>query len=149
MQLLSRAHPLDHDINWEHIAVHLVDDVNMQGAHACYFGKNTVTDVISQKYAPIPGEFGYSAEIIANAQQALRAKATAGWSWHKELSLYIAHGIDHLHGGLDDTPAQQMQMRRRELRWLRQIEKQGFSFETLGRANRPGEPNGRANVPLD
>ena len=130
-KLLPHAHRLDAEASWEQIALHVVDDWGMQAAHLAFFGKDTTTDVISQRYAPFPGERGSMGEIIVNTQQAVRASATARWSWQKELALYVAHGLDHLHGGLDDTHIQQQQMRRRELRWLRQIEKQGFAFESL------------------
>ena len=132
-QLFLRAHRLDPEIIWEQFDLHLVDDAGIQQAHMRYFGKDTVTDVISQRYEPFPGECGCTGEIIVNLQQAQRARCIRNWTYNRELALYIAHGIDHLHGGLDDTPSQQQQMRQRELRWLRQIEKQGFSFASLMR----------------
>lgn len=132
LRLLPHAHRLDPCAAWEQMAIHLVDDVGIQHAHVCYFGKDTVTDVISQRYAPLPGECGCTGEIIVNVQQALRAKAVRGWTPNRELALYIAHGIDHLHGGIDDTPTQRQQMRRRELRWLRKLQANGFTFESLG-----------------
>lgn len=115
--------------------MHLVDDAGIREAHMAYFGKDTTTDVISQRYEPLPGEGGCTGEIIVNLQQALRAKGASRWSCHRELALYIAHGLDHLHGGLDETPSQQQQMRRRELRWLRKLERDGFVFDavTLGK----------------
>lgn len=131
LQLLPLAHRLDPDIVWADISVHVVDDIGIRAAHLQYFGKNTTTDVISQHYTPLPGEAGSCGEIIVNGQQALRARKRPNWSPYRELALYVAHGIDHLHGAEDNSPKRYQQMRRRELRWLRQIKNQGFSFDAL------------------
>ncbi|MFU8781074.1 MAG: rRNA maturation RNase YbeY, partial [Kiritimatiellia bacterium] len=116
--LMQRAHRLDREAHWQQITIHLVDDGGIRSAHQAYFGKDTVTDVISQRYMPLPRESGCTGEIIINAQQALRAKKSRRWSWQRELALYLAHGIDHLHGSLDDTLSQQQRMRRRGQRHL-------------------------------
>jgi len=68
----------------------------------------------------LPGESGCQGEIIVNVEQALRARHRPDWSPNQELALYIAHGIDHLHGSTDTNPRECQRMRRRELRWIRQ-----------------------------
>ena len=113
------------------MTIHLVDDAGIQQAHLQFFSKNTTTDVISVRYDPFPGETGFSGEMIVNVQQATRARCAGGWNHNRELALYIAHGLDHLHGGRDDTPSLQQRMRRRELRWLRHLEHEGFDFASL------------------
>ena len=128
---MQRAQRLDASIQWNTLVLHLVDDAGIRRAHQAYFGVDTVTDVISQQYPPLPPEHGYQGEIIVNVQQALRAHALNGWSRNRELALYIAHGIDHLHGSTDATEQTRLRMRRRELRWLRQIQNKGFPLESL------------------
>ncbi len=104
----------------------------MQDANQAVFGINAPTDVISQRYLPVPPSNALCGEIILNVEQALRvAPQRAGWSPGHELALYLAHGIDHLHGADDATPPLRRTMRRRELRWLKRLAQQGFAFETL------------------
>ena len=59
-----------------------------------------------------------------NISQAHRLGRRYGGPAH-ELALYIAHGCDHLAGEDDTTPAQRQRMRKRELRWLREVQKHG------------------------
>jgi len=132
LSLIQRARRLDRAVHWGSIVVHLVDDNGIRIAHQAFFGKDSVTDVISQRYPPLPGEPGTSGEIIVNVQQALRAARRPRWSANQELGLYLAHGIDHLHGANDDTDSTRQRMRRRELRWLSELRQSGFDFSTLG-----------------
>jgi ssRNA-specific RNase YbeY (16S rRNA maturation enzyme) len=60
-----------------------------------------------------------------NAQRAL-AVGRRGPGVERELALYIAHGLQHLAGASDRTPALRARMRKRELAWLKQAEKKGL-----------------------
>ena len=53
-------------------------------------------------------------EVIASAETAVRRAADFAWSPHDELVLYIVHGLLHLAGYDDLTPAEKRLMRRRE-----------------------------------
>ena len=97
----------------------------MCAAHARWMGLATVTDVLSQRYEPVPGDTaGAHGEIIVNAAL---AQELGPHHWGRtgpgaaacELALYVAHGCDHLMGADDATPTERARMRRRELRWLR------------------------------
>ena len=82
------------------------------------FGIRTQTDVVAQAYAAVPGVCGATAELILNAERAqAEGRARAGGP-ARELALYLAHGLDHLAGADDDTPAARRAMRRRETDWL-------------------------------
>ncbi|MBR2839203.1 MAG: rRNA maturation RNAse YbeY, partial [Kiritimatiellae bacterium] len=96
-------------------------------AHAAINGAEGPTDVITQRYDPMPGEApGVYGELYVNVDQALRAAPRRrGWSPAKELLLYVAHGIDHLSGADDLDSAGYRRMRRRELGWLREVEGRG------------------------
>jgi ssRNA-specific RNase YbeY (16S rRNA maturation enzyme) len=88
---------------------------------AATFGIRVQTDVISQAYLPIPGVSGPTAELVINLQRAIELGSRRPGGPTAELALYLAHGIDHLAGHDDDTPAARRSMRRRELRWLARL----------------------------
>jgi rRNA maturation RNase YbeY len=101
------------------IALVLVGDREMPEAKARVFGLRVQTDVISLRYAPVPGgPPGGEAEIVVNVERARQAGAKRPGGEAKELALYIAHGIDHLAGADDATAPERKAMRRRELAWL-------------------------------
>lgn len=91
------------------------------------FSIDAATDVISLTYQPIPG--GHSqlvGEIFVNAELALKRARGNARRAARELALYVAHGLDHLCGGRDDTPAARAAMLRRENRWLREADQKGL-----------------------
>lgn len=114
-------------IVWGEVSVVLVDDAGSRAINKAHLGHDYATDVISFNFDPIPGDpaSGACGEIIVNVEQAHRLGRCYGGAAH-ELALYIAHGCDHLAGEDDKTPAQRQSMRRRELRWLRNLGVQGF-----------------------
>ena len=105
------------------VTVVLQDDAFSAETHAAINGAEGPTDVTTQAYDAIPPEpAGVYGELYVNVDQAVRAApARRGWSAAKELLLYVAHGMDHLSGADDRTPADYARMRRRELGWLRQL----------------------------
>lgn len=103
----------------------------MRGANRLVFGKSESTDVISLRYDPLPGfDSSGSGEVLVNVDLALvegcRRRARANWSAAHELALYVAHGVDHLTGASDATPAGRRRMRARELNWVRSAERRGL-----------------------
>jgi len=106
---------------WHEVTVHLVRDEESDAMHRAIMGIVGATDVITQAYDAIPPEEpGLFGELFVNTDQALRAAPKRrGWSPEKELLLYIAHGMDHLSGADDHSPADYARMRRRELAWIR------------------------------
>jgi rRNA maturation RNase YbeY len=110
--------------DWRLVSVLLTDDCGIRLLKQTHFGIHEVTDVISLRYDPIPGETGgCTGEVIVNAQRASELKENRAWNANKELALYIAHGCDHLSGADDHTRAGRTAMRRRELDWLKKAEK--------------------------
>lgn len=100
------------------LSVVLVDDAAMPACKERVFGVRRQTDVISLAYAAIPGLQPAVAELVVNAERALREGERHPGGAARELALYLAHGLDHLAGHDDDTPARRRSMRRRETRWL-------------------------------
>ncbi len=99
--------------------------------NAACFGKAWPTDVITQPYISPPG-----GDVIVNVERAL-AVGGAGPRGEAELALYIAHGLHHLAGAVDDTPARRRAMLRQEQAWLRAAENEGL-LAALWRAAGPG-----------
>ena len=110
-------------VPFREVTVILQDDAASDEAHRAIMEVAGATDVITQGYEAIPPEpEGIYGELYVNCDQALRvAPKRKGWSATKELLLYVAHGMDHLSGADDHSPADYTRMRRRELSWLRSI----------------------------
>lgn len=109
------------------LSVVLVDDAAMPGCKERVFGVRRQTDVISLAYEAVPGIQPATAELVVNAERALQEGARHPGGAARELALYVAHGLDHLSGRDDDTPARRRSMRRRETRWLEAEGEAGWS----------------------
>jgi rRNA maturation RNase YbeY len=108
---------------WDDVSIVLTDDKGISTLNEQYLGHKGSTDVLSFRYDPVPGDSQMlSGEVIVNVQRALKwaRKIHQRWNASKELSLYLAHGCDHLMGENDNNKAGYRRMRRRELRWLKQ-----------------------------
>lgn len=108
---------------WRELVIHVLDDAGIAPVNAAVVGHEGATDVITQRYDPLPGEpGGLQGELFVNAQRAAEVAARAKrWSFDRELALYLAHGCDHLTGADDHAPADYTRMRRRELSWLKRL----------------------------
>jgi len=109
---------------WRDVTLILVDDAGSAPLNRAIMGHAGATDVITQRYLPLPGEpDGLVGELIVNVERAWQVGVRRrGWSPARELALYIAHGCDHLNDAEDATPAGRRRMRRRELRWLARVQ---------------------------
>ena len=113
-------------LTFHEVTVHLVRDVVSNEMHRAIMGIEGATDVITQAYDAIPPEEpGIFGELIVNTDQARRAAPKRrGWNIARELLLYVAHGMDHLSGADDHSEHDYQTMRRRELSWLRELQRQ-------------------------
>ena len=100
---LIRARGLSRAGNLEGAAVFLVDDGGIGRMHAEFFGDPAATDVIT---FPL-GNYG---EIVVSVETARRQAAEFGNSLDRELTLYIMHGLLHLHGYEDGNSAGRAEM---------------------------------------
>jgi rRNA maturation RNase YbeY len=104
----------------------LTDDAGMTPLNRAFFGKNRPTDVISVAYPPLPGRPGSGLnEVYVNVERAAQVARSPGHR-ARELALYVAHGIHHLTGASDHTPALRARMRREELAWLNEAGRLGL-----------------------
>lgn len=112
------------------ISVAIVDDPTIHDLNRRHLAHDEPTDVLSFLLSGDAGEPGadqrgsasgcrgagksLEGEVIASAETALRRAPDFAWSPHDELVLYIVHGLLHLAGYDDLTPAEKRLMRRRE-----------------------------------
>jgi rRNA maturation RNase YbeY len=123
--LMSRARRADAARSWGAVDVIFVGHAGMRPYNAAVFGKDESTDVITLTYAPAPGLPDWNGELIINAELARELGPRYGGA-PRELALYLAHGCDHLTGGVDDTPAERRLMRRRETGWIKAAQTAGL-----------------------
>ena len=123
-QLFASLSAARSGLEFREVTVVLQDDEASDAAHRSIMDVAGATDVITQRYDAMPGEAdGVYGELYVNCDRAISAAPSRkGWSPAKELMLYVAHGMDHLSGADDHSPADYARMRRRELRWLSQID---------------------------
>ncbi|MDA3872540.1 MAG: rRNA maturation RNase YbeY, partial [Kiritimatiellae bacterium] len=112
--IMEKVRKLNPDIDWCELSIVFSDD-QIRSLNHHWFGKNTVTDVISFAYTN--GE--PCGEIIVNLQQAMEEGKLRESPDH-ELALYIAHGCHHLMGADDDTPERKRAMLKIESDWIRE-----------------------------
>ena len=84
------------------IEIVLVSDKRIAAIHRRFFDDASPTDVITFEHG----------EIVISAETAKRQARDFRTSLDHELRLYIAHGLLHLHGYDDKTPAGRAEMKR-------------------------------------
>ncbi len=111
---------------WCEVTVHLIHDKMSAEVNDAILGHEGPTDVITQRYEPLPGEApGLIGELYVNLDEAKRISEKLGTTtFEEEVVLYIAHGCDHLTDADDATPEERAAMRRRDLRWMHAALKQ-------------------------
>jgi len=122
-QLMKMALKLDPGTRWSEISVVLLDNSGIRDMNRHFLDKDNVTDVLSLRYAPVPGDNEYlTGEIFVNIQRAFQCPSKPGSKWNasRELALYLAHGCDHLMNSTDYKDSGYRRMRRRELGWLKE-----------------------------
>lgn len=119
--IMERVERLNTDRSWGEISIALLDDEGIRAVNAAHLDRPLPTDVISFAYPPDALESHWRGEIVINVQRAIEEGALREGE-AKEVALYIAHGCDHLSGADDATDEERRRMRRRELRWLRDLD---------------------------
>lgn len=105
------------------IGIVLVDDRRIAAVHRRWMGVPGPTDVITFDLSA--GAFGaagadvLAGDIVVSTETARRSALAVGWTPRQELAYYIVHGILHLRGYDDQTPADRRAMRRRERSLMR------------------------------
>lgn len=102
------------------IAVALTDDPTIRQVNDRHLGHDYATDVISFSYEA-EGDH-VEGEMIVSLDTAVQQSERIGWTWSRELLLYIVHGTLHITGMDDRTPTQRSEMRDMESRALSEVE---------------------------
>ena|SRR5438094_807747 len=97
--------------NLREVFVWLISDRRMALLHRQFLGKTGPTDVLTFQHG----------EIFISVETARRHAHAFGNSLMRELKLYIVHGLLHLHGFDDQTPAEARKMQRMQQRILRKL----------------------------
>lgn len=103
------------------IGVTIVGDRRMARMHEEWLGIAGPTDVITFDLSagdPAAGP-GIRGDIVASADTARRRAREFGWPARCELAYYVVHGLLHLAGYDDTTPAERRAMRARERRVMK------------------------------
>lgn len=98
------------------IGVSLVDDRRSAAVHRRWLGVAGPTDVITFDLSAGggPRAAGVAGDLVVSAETARRMALAVGWTPHRELAYYVVHGLLHLAGYDDRSPADRRAMRSRE-----------------------------------
>lgn len=100
------------------ISILLADDRQIAAVHRRWLGVPGPTDVItfdlSTGNATLPPLGMLAGDIVVSTETARRMARAVGSTPRRELSYYIVHGLLHLTGYDDHTPADRRAMRARE-----------------------------------
>jgi probable rRNA maturation factor len=100
------------------ISVAVVDDATIARLNWRYLRHRGPADVLS---FALGEDDGLEGEVIVGAQTALRAAPQYGWLPQDELLLYVIHGILHLVGHDDSSPALRAEMQKHETEVLKEL----------------------------
>ena len=95
--------------NLSEVFVWLISDRRMTRLHRQFLGKTEPTDVLTFQHG----------EVFISVETARRHARAFGNSLMRELKLYIVHGLLHLHGFNDQTPAEARKMKTAQEKILR------------------------------
>jgi len=98
------------------VSLTIVDDAAMRRLHRRWLGSDRPTDVISFPLERSGGRL--EGEVVVSAQTACRQASRYGWTPQDELLLYVVHGLLHLVGYDDRSPAERVAMRAKERFYL-------------------------------
>ena len=99
------------------LSLAIVDDPQMAALNARFAGKGEPTDVLAFPYGDGDGD-GLAGEIVVSAETAERAAASFDETPEREVLRYCVHGLLHLCGYDDRTPAARRRMTARQERFL-------------------------------
>lgn len=88
-----------------------LDDSGIRVFNKRYKNKDAPTDVLSFKIGRKEfGKSGFLGEILISSERALKHSKIFGAEFHDELVRYVIHGILHLLGYNDESPALRLKM---------------------------------------
>ena len=119
-QLVRRA-LVSEGISRAEIGVVLVDDVRIAALHKQWLNKSGPTDVLTFNLSDSTRDAPLQGDIVVSTETARSCSRRFGSTPRQELIFYVLHGLLHLTGYDDTTPAQSRAMRARERSLMRAI----------------------------
>ena len=113
------------------LGIRLVGAREMERLNGRFLNHSGSTDVLSFGYAALPGGQGLHGDLAVCVEQAVVQAKRFRTSWQAEVVRYIVHGVLHLMGFEDGSPAGRRIMRREEGRVMRKLECR-FPLRNLG-----------------
>ncbi len=112
---------IDREIRLEgyELGIHLVNEPHMVRLNERYLRHAGVTDVIAFGYRGRSDPEGLAGDVVVCPAEARRHARRYRTDSRGEIFRYIVHGILHLLGHDDRTPAMRRRMKRIEDRWVR------------------------------
>ncbi len=101
------------------LSVAVVDDKKIALLHEQFMGDDRPTDVLTFDLREDSDDEAIEGEIVVSVDTARREAARRGLDVREELLRYVVHGVLHLVGLDDHTPAERRKMRRAEDEVLR------------------------------
>jgi probable rRNA maturation factor len=123
------------------LTLYLVDARRMARVNETFLQHEGPTDVITFDYAESAGPVLHGEIFICPAEAAAWARHFRT-TWQSELARYAIHGVLHLRGFDDTTPAARRKMKREEGRLLRQLDKS----LSLAKLAKPASPARKSKV---
>src|SRR4051812_21709401 len=102
------------------ISLAFVDNATIHRLNKQFLNHDEPTDVLSFPLSA-PGAKALEGELVIGAEMAKQQAEERGHDVQTELGLYVIHGLLHLVGFDDSTPAAAKAMRERERHYLRQL----------------------------
>jgi probable rRNA maturation factor len=120
MRQLVRSVLEKEDVPEAEISLAFVDNPTIHNLNKRYLGHDEPTDVLSFPLSE-PNARKLAGELVIGAEVARVQAESRGHDVQAELALYVIHGLLHLCGHDDKTPAAAEEMRRRERFHLQQV----------------------------
>jgi len=117
MREIVRAVLAGEDIADAEISLAFVDNATIHALNRRYLDHDEPTDVLSFPLSE-PNAKQLAGELVIGAEVAQAQAQERGHDVQAELALYVIHGLLHLCGCDDKTPAAAQEMRRRERHYL-------------------------------
>jgi probable rRNA maturation factor len=103
------------------LSIAIGDDAWIQQLNREYLKKDRPTDVLAFPQDVGPQGSTLLGDVVVSAETAARQAGEVGHSFERELALLVTHGILHLTGWEDSTPAKRRRMMSRAERILQQL----------------------------
>ena len=117
MKEIVRAVLREEGVSEAEITLAFVDNPTIRQLNKRYLDHDEPTDVLSFPLSR-PGSKQLIGELVIGAEVAQAEAASRGHDVQAELALYVIHGLLHLCGYGDKSPAEAQEMRERERHYL-------------------------------